>query len=108
MRHSFIKAGAALVGLAGFTFAGSAQAVAPIPLNDVAPLAIPVTDEGTYVNEEERPNQVPPASQEHPENGEVAPQPEAGAGGQGSGDAEVQELQRAFPSTEWPPNVRRD
>ena len=73
MLHSLIRTGAALVGLAGFAFVGPAHAVAPMHFNGVAPLAIQVTDEGTYINEEERPNQVPPGSQERP--GEVAPEP---------------------------------
>ena len=69
-------------------------------------LLIQVTDEGTYINEEERPNQVPPGSQERP--GEVAPRPQASPGYSGSGDAEIQELQRAFPTTEWPPSMRKE
>ena len=92
MLHSLIRTGAALVGLAGFAFVGPAHAVAPMHFNGVAPLAIQVTDEGTYINEEERPNQVPPGSQERPD--EVAPQPQAGPGYSGSGDAEIEELQR--------------
>ena len=106
MLHSLIWTGAALVGLAGFAFVGPAHAVAPMHFNGVAPLAIQVTDEGTYINEEERPNQVPPGSQERP--GEVAPQPQAGPGYSGSGDAEIEELQRAFPTTEWPPSMRKE
>ena len=77
-----------------------------MPFNRIAPLLIQVTDEGTYINEEERPNQVPPGSQERP--GEVAPQPQASPGYSGSGDAEIQELQRAFRTTEWPPSMRKE
>jgi hypothetical protein len=72
----------------------------------VALLTSPANAEGTYINEEERPNQVPPGSQERP--GEVAPQPQASPGYSGSGDAEIQELQRAFPTTEWPPSMRKE
>lgn len=106
MLHTLIRTGAALVGLAGLAIVGPAHAVAPMPFNGIAPLLIQVTDEGTYINEEERPNQVPPGSQERP--GEVAPQPQASPGYSGSGDAEIQELQRAFPTTEWPSSMRKE
>lgn len=58
MLHTLIKTGAALVGLAGLAIVGPAHAVAPMPFNGIAPLLMQVTDEGTYINEEERPNQV--------------------------------------------------
>jgi hypothetical protein len=64
MRHSFSIAGATVLGLAGLTFAGSAQAVPVASLHQAAPLTIKVGDEGTYIKEEERPNQVTPGSQE--------------------------------------------
>ncbi len=64
MRHSFIMAGAAVIGLAGFTFAGSAEAAPLVSLHQAAPLTIKAADEGTYIKEEERPNQVTPGSQE--------------------------------------------
>ena len=51
MRHSFSIAGAAVLGLAGLTFAGSAQAVPVASLHQAAPLAITVADEGTYIKE---------------------------------------------------------
>ena len=66
MLHTLIRTGAALVGLAGLAIVGPAHAVAPMPFNGIAPLLIQVTDEGTYINEEERPNQVRPARKSAP------------------------------------------
>jgi len=94
MRHSFSIAGAAVLGLAGLTFAGSAQAVPVASLHQAAPLTIKVGDEGTYIKEEERPNQVTPGSQE---GAGEAPKYVAPSGGGDSSAGEVQELQRAFP-----------
>jgi len=105
MRHSLRIAGAAVLGLAGLTFAGSAQAVPVAYLHQAAPLTIKVADEGTYIKEEERPNQVTPGSQE---GAGEAPKYVAPSGGGDSSAGEVQELQRAFPSTEWPPSMRHD
>ena len=105
MRHSFIMAGAAVLGLAGFTFAGSAQAAPLVSLHQAAPLTIKAADEGTYIKEEERPNQVTPGSQE---GAGEAPKYVAPSGGGDSSAGEVPELQRAFPSTDWPPSMRKD
>jgi len=105
MRHSFIMAGAAVLGLAGFTFAGSAQAAPLVSLHQAAPLTIRAADEGTYIKEEERPNQVTPGSQE---GAGEAPKYVAPSGGGDSSAGEVPELQRAFPSTDWPPSMRKD
>jgi hypothetical protein len=107
MRHSFIMAGATVLGLAGFTFAGSAQAAPLVSLHQAAPLTIKVTDEGTYIKEEEQPNKVAPGSQEGSGAGEE-PKYVAPGGGGDSSAGEVQELQRAFPTTEWPPSMRHD
>jgi hypothetical protein len=107
MRHSFIMAGATVLGLAGFTFAGSAQAVPLASLQQAAQLTIRAADEGTYIKEEERPNQVAPGSQEGSGAGE-APKYAAPSGAGDSSAGEVQELQRAFPSTDWPPSMRKD
>jgi hypothetical protein len=107
MRHSFIMAGAAVLGLAGLTFAGSAQAVPVASLHQAAPLTLKVADEGTYIKEEERPNQVTPGSQEE-SGGGAEPRYAAPEGGGDSSAGEVPELQRAFPSTEWPPSMRHE
>jgi hypothetical protein len=107
MRHSFSIAGAAVLRLAGLTFAGSAQAVPVVSLHQAAPLTIKVADEGTYIKEEERPNQVTPGSQAEGGAG-AEPRYVAPDGGGNSSAGEVPELQRAFPSTEWPPSMRHD
>ena len=106
MLHTLIRPAQRSSGSPALAIVGPAHAVAPMPFNRIAPLLIQVTDEGTYINEEERPNQVPSGSQERP--GEVAPQPQANPGYSGLGDAEIQELQRAFPTTEWPPSMRKE
>lgn len=98
MPHSFIRAGVAVCALGSLALVGPAQAVAPLPFNDVAPLAIPVIDEETAVEEMERPDEVPAGSQD-----EAAPKsgaPEAPA--EGEGNVEEGELQKMFPETNWP------
>lgn len=104
MHHSSIKAGALAFALGGFAFAGHAQAVSPLPLFEgVAPLAVPVTDQ------EEQ------AVEDHLNAADMPAEPQGGAAQQnatheqehpaassGSGDVEENELQRAFPSTDWP------
>jgi hypothetical protein len=98
MPHLPITAGAVAFALSGFALTGPAQAVSPLPFNDVASLAIPVVDEETAVEEMERPDEVPAGSQE-----EAAPKsaaPEAPA--EGKGDVEEGELQKMFPETNWP------
>lgn len=98
MHHHLIKAGAVALALGGLAFVGPAQAVSPLPFNDVASLAIPVIDEETAVEEMERPDEVPAGSQD-----EAAPKsaaPEAPA--EGKGDVEEGELQKMFPETNWP------
>ena len=86
----------ALVFLA---FAGYAAAGVPALSNSLNPLVIPVIDEQTAVEEFERPDLTPP-----PADG-ASSRVEESEGNSGGG-AEVRELQRAFPSTEWPPNMR--
>lgn len=98
MPHSLVRAGVIACALGGLAFVGPAQAVSPLPFNDVAPLAIPVIDEETAVEEMERPDEVPPGSQD-----EAAPKAEAPkAPAQGEGDVEEGELQKMFPETNWP------
>src|SRR5262245_23991802 len=106
MLHNHIMAAAAL-GFTALMFAGSAQAVPVASVHQAAPLTIKVTDEGNYIKEEERPNQVAPGSQEGNATGEE-PKYAAPAGGADSNAGEVQELQRAFPSTDWPPSMHHD
>ena len=103
MPHHLIKAGATAVVLGCFGLLAPAHAASPLLLTKAAPLAIPVIDEGTAIEELERPNEVPPGSQEGatPKGNEAPPE----EGENPAGD-EVQELQRAFPSTEWPPSMK--
>jgi hypothetical protein len=103
MPHLPIKTGAIACALGLFALIGAANAASPIPVIGVAPIAIPVIDEGTAIEELERPNQVPPGSQEGATLN-VAPQPTTGASGTNVGD---DELQREFPSEEWPPSMRK-
>jgi hypothetical protein len=98
-----IKIGAIACALGLLTFAGAANAASPIPVTGVAPIAIPVIDERTPSEELERPNQVPPGLQEGATLN-VAPQPSTDAPGTNIGD---DELQREFPSEEWPPSMRK-
>jgi hypothetical protein len=108
MTHHLTKVAGALFALAGFAFVGHAQALSPLHLKDVT-VAIPAVDEETAIEQLERPNEVPPGSQGGSGPKSVAPEPDAAAhNGEGSSAGEVQELQRAFPSTEWPPSMRKD
>lgn len=105
MRHSFIIT---VAGGAGLALASSAQAV-PLTSLHAAPLTVRAADEGTYIKEGEYPNLVPPGSQ--PDDSpapQQAPSYAAPATGGDSSAGEVPELQRAFPSTEWPPSMRHD
>jgi hypothetical protein len=103
MSHLPIKTGAIACALGLFAFVGAANAASPIPAIGVAPITIPVIDEGTAIQEEERPNQVAPGSQEGGTSN-VAPQSGDNRPGTNVGD---DELQREFPSEEWPPSMRK-
>ena len=103
MLHHVTKAAVAAVALAGFGLLAPAHAVSPLPLNEVASPVIPVIDEETAVEELERPNEVEPGSQDKGEKGETEQPQEDNPAGE-----EVQELQRAFPSTEWPPTMKNE
>ena len=102
MLSDLIKGGAVACALGGFAFVAPAQALSSLALNGAAPLAIPVIDEGTAIEQLERPNEVAPGSQK--EKGPEAVAPEQPAQGDSSEGDEEQELKRAFPSTEWPPD----
>lgn len=89
----------ALAGAFAFlSLTGYAAAGVSAMSNSVTPLAIPVIDEETAIEELERPNEVPPGSQEEPGPSDVPAKQEY----DGNVGAEERELQRAFPSTEWP------
>ena len=105
MPHLSIKTGAIACALGLFALIGAANAASPIPVIGVAPITIPVIDEGTAIEELERPNQVPPGSQEGATLN-VAPEPGAGEARPGTNVGD-DELQREFPSEEWPPSMRK-
>lgn len=95
---SAVAGARAFLALTGYAVAG----IPALP-NDGTQLVIPVIDEETAIEELERPNEVPPGSQEGPGPGNAPAE-------HGDGDAgdEVRELQRAFPSTEWPPSMKNE
>jgi hypothetical protein len=66
----------------------------------VAPIAIPVVDEGTAIEEEERPNQVAPGteSKDAPVKEEAQPKSD-------SGDIGLEEIQREFPTEKLPADM---
>jgi hypothetical protein len=99
--HTSLKLGLALAGLciAGFT---SAYATTPVPTLDVAPIAIPVVDEGTAIEEEERPNEVAPGSQD-----KYAPAGQAAQPKTDDGDVELEEVEREFPTEKLPPSMEK-
>jgi hypothetical protein len=101
MPHQLLKAGVFAFALGCFATVGQAGVVGPLQPNSFAPLAIPVADEGTAIEQMEHPNEVPAGSQEPATPKNAAPPPPEG---NASGDAEERELKRELPSTEWPPD----
>jgi hypothetical protein len=87
MTHIVIKTGATLLALGGFAVAGPAIAVSPLPLNDTAPVLIPIQDEeNAEVWHDLRPDVTPPAAAvgkegEAPKNSAAEPPKEEGSGG---------------------------
>ncbi len=63
MFHNCMKLSLALGALCLTGLIGTANAASPVPELRVAPIAIPVVDEGTAIEEEERPNEVTPGSE---------------------------------------------
>jgi hypothetical protein len=99
------KASAAVLALGALAFAGQAYAFSPLPLKDPGSIAVKV-GEGTAVEQEERPNQVPPGSQEQ-SGAAVKDQPADQGENSGANSAgEIPALQQAFPQTDWPPADR--
>jgi len=101
MTATLLKLSAVAFVLACSANLGHAQ-IAPNSQLGLSALAIPVVDEGTAIEELERPNQVPPGSQEQatPENAT----PPAAAAEPGPNDLEEHEMKREFPTTEYPPD----
>ena len=101
MSFALIKAAAVPCVLGGLAFTGQALAVPALPL-EPTPFVIHVGEQ-TAVEEALEPDVMLPGSQE---SGGAA----GSSGGDTSsgGDEEINELQRAFPSTNWPPSDRKD
>jgi hypothetical protein len=83
-----------------FATVGPAHAVPPLQFNGLAPLATPVADEDTAIEQMERPNEDPAGSQEQATPEGAAPPPPSAT--DNSDGAEERELKRELPSTEWP------
>jgi len=81
---------------------GHAHAVPSPRLDGPLHLAVPVVDEGTAIEQMERPNQDPPGSQEQATPADAAPPPPSATNNKE--DAEERELKRELPSTAWPPD----
>lgn len=101
MSFPLIKAAAVSCVLSGLAFTGQAFAL-PAPQLEPAPFVIQVIDEQDAVEEALEPDVMLPGSQE---GGNAAGS--RGGGESGGGGDEVNELQRAFPSTNWPPSDRQ-
>jgi len=101
MSLPLIKIAAVSCVVGGVALTGPALAVPALPLEAV-PFAIPVVDEQDAVEEALEPDVMLPGSQE----GNSAPSRPARAGGGGESD-EIDALQEAFPSTNWPQSDRK-
>ena len=99
MSLPLIKIAAVSCVVGGVALTGPALAVPALPLEAV-PFAIPVVDEQDAVEEALEPDVMLPGSQE----GNSAPGRPARAGGGGD---EIDALQEAFPSTNWPQSDRK-
>ncbi|HEY8277196.1 MAG TPA: hypothetical protein VIG52_09420 [Methyloceanibacter sp.] len=86
-----------IVGIAGATNAAS-----PVMELRVAPTTIPVIDEGTAIEEEERPNEVAPGSQSKGEPAGKDAQPKSDGG-----DVEIDEVEREYPTEKLPPSMEK-
>ena len=103
MSLPLIKIAAVSCVVGGVALAGPALAVPALPLEAV-PFAIPVVDEQDAVEEALEPDVMLPGSQE----GNSAPgRPARAGGGGGGGSDEIDALQEAFPSTNWPQSDRK-
>ena len=90
----------ALCALGFIGVAGVANAASPVSALQFAPIAIPVVDEGTAIEEEERPNEVAPGYEEKGEPAGKAVEPKSD-----TGDVELEEVEREFPTEKLPPSM---
>jgi hypothetical protein len=92
----------ALSALGFIGVAGVANAASTVPELQLAPIAIPVVDEGTAIEEEERPNEVAPGSQSEGEPAGKEAQPKSDGG-----DVELDEVEREYPTEKLPPSMEK-
>ena len=103
MTSLLTKTDALILAAGCFMILVPAYAISSVTFSNTGMLATPVVDEQKAIEQLERPNEVPPGDTGAPRGTDEAT-PQAGSGsGQ---DEEVQELQRAYPSTNWPPSMR--
>ena len=100
MFRTCMKLGVALGTLGVIGLAGTADAASPVPELRLAPIAVPVVDEGTAIEEEERPNEVTPGSENKDEPAHEEARPKSD-----SGDIGLEEIQREYPTEKLPPDM---
>jgi hypothetical protein len=102
MTSLLTKTDALILAAGCFMILVPAYAISSVTFSNTAMVVTPVVDEQKAIEQQERPNEVPPGDTGARETGQANPQAGSGSGQ----DEEVQELQRAFPSTNWPPSMR--
>ena len=100
MTSLLTKTDALILAAGCFMILVPAYAISSVTFSHTAAVATPVVDEQKAIEQMERPNEVPPGDAGERATEQAQPQPGSGQ------DEEVQELQRAFPSTNWPPSMR--
>lgn len=100
MLRNCMKLSLALGALCFTGIIGAANAASPVPELRMAPIAIPVVDEGTAIEEEERPNEVAPGQENKGEPAHEEAQPKSD-----SGDIGLEEIQREYPTEKLPPDM---
>ena len=102
MSRNCMKLSLALGALCLTGLVGTAHAASPLPELRMAPIAIPVVDEGTAIEQEERPNEVAPGYESKGEPAREEAQPKSDGG-----DAELNEVEREFPTEKLPPSMEK-
>jgi hypothetical protein len=90
------------LGALCLTCIGTANAASPVQELHMAPIALPVVDEGTAIEEEERPNEVAPGYEKKGEPAHEEAQPKSDGD-----DAELDEVEREFPTEKLPPSMEK-
>lgn len=99
MHHLLLKTGVAgICALAFLAAHGPAKAVSPLPLNQAAPLVVPVVDiENLTVEEDLRPDEPPEALMGEPPKKPIMAPPPKEMGGQSSGNIEDETIDKIVP-----------